>query len=227
MPFAVNLKAGVQTVPSGALIGFYQTLPQPGELPYLIAAAPLDPFGRTLFADQLLSTETMDAGTFADGGNYTLQTTTPVQGAGAYILSARSPLFKDGSLTTIVAPPASGTGAVLATAAALKPVSGSDLVTLPVRVVALTPGKYDHGELLITHDGAIIQTVQIDAALDQLLGATSDIEDLPAGDAADLYYLSVRAWNSKDPAGTLHRQSGITAADLRAGSIAGAVAIIN
>jgi hypothetical protein len=226
MSYAMNVKAGAQNAP-GALIGLYQTPPQPGELPYLIEAVPLDPFSKTLFADQLLSTGTMDVGTYVAGGNYSLTTTTPVQGAGTYIISALAPLFKDGSLTTLVAPPVSGTSTVQATIGALKPAAGSDFSTLPVRVVAATPGKYDHGALMITHDGALIQAIAIDDALDQALGATFNVDDLPTGDDANHYYLSVRAWNSRDPSGTLQRQGIGTTADLRAGSIAGAVALIN
>lgn len=223
--FTMNLKDEEQEFPPGALISFYQTLPDPGELPYLIDVVPLDPFSRTLFADQALSQETIDVGTYAASG-ITLTTATPVQGAGVYILSAQAALFTDGVLTKTVAPSSSGTGTVLATIATPRPVSGSDASSLSLRVAALIPGKYDQGELIVSHDGGIIQTLTLDSALTASGGDTLTLDNLPAGDDADFYYLSVRAWNSDDPEGTLQRQLVITPLDLRAGEISSVFSLI-
>jgi len=225
--FTVNLTADTQTVPPGALIGFYQTLPQSGEIPYLIDEVPLDPLSGTLFEDHPLSQDTIDFGTYVGGGNVTLATVTPRQGSGTYALAAQAPLFADGTLTTTAAPPSDGTGTVSATVRALKPAAGSVASTLPLTVFTATAGKYNHGDVIVSHDGEIIQTASLDSALAQGGVATMVIGNLPAGDAADVYYLSFRAWNSRDPAGTLLRQSIPTPADLRSGSNPGLLLIVN
>lgn len=225
--FLVNLTAGSQTAQSGALIDFYQTLPQAGELPYLIDQVPLDPFSRTLFEDHPLSLETIDFGTYADGNDVALTTAIPLQGAGVYTISAQSPLFAAGVLTDTVAAPGGGAGTVQTSVRALKQLSGSTAGTIALTVFPLTAGKYDRGEAVVSHDGAIIQTLAIDSALTQATGATLSIGGLPGGADEDFYYVSARVWNSKDPDGTLHRQSGLIPADLRAGGNAVAALLIN
>ena len=67
-----------------------------------------------------------------------------------------------------------------------------------------------------------VATTPLDAALAQGAGATLTIGGLPTGTAAALYYVAVRAWNSRDATGTLQRQSYPTAIDLR-GSATGAL----
>ena len=216
--FAVNLKED-QAAPPGALIDFYETLPLSGEQPYLIDETPLDPFGGTFLADHPLSQETIDFGTYAGGGNVALTTATPVQGAGVYAVAAQSSLFADGDLNTKVAP-SNGTDTVLTGVETLQPVTGSVSGTLSVAVIVPTTGKYNHGNVIVSHDGQVIQTASLDSALAQGSGAGLVIDGLPAGSATDLYYLSWRAWNSRDPAGTLQRQSVATPVDLRSVSAA-------
>jgi hypothetical protein len=183
----------------------------------------MDPFSLTLFASDSLSEETIDYGTYVSGGNVTLTSATPTQGAGNYLLAAQAPLFADAPLTTTV-----GSGTPLVTPPALTPAGGS-LSTLSLTVSAATPGKYDQGELIVSHDGAVVQTVAIDQALTQNGGQNIIIGGLPGGASSSVYYLSVRAWRNAggDPAGSLQRQSFVTPVDLRSGSISGLTLTVN
>lgn len=223
--FTFNLTAGAQTVPPGALIDLYQTLPQSGEIPYLIDQVPMDPFSRTLFADQSVSEGTLDFGTYASGSDVSLQTATPVEGTGGYLLSAQAALFADGVLSATIAPPQSGSGPELVVVPTLLPAAGAASGTVSVTVAPSTSAKYNHGQLIVSHDGAVVQTVTIDSALTQNGGATLLVAGLPAGGGGGsfdnaVYYLSVRAWNSSNPAATLTRQSYTTPVDLSTGSAA-------
>jgi hypothetical protein len=74
----------------------------------------------------------------------------------------------------------------------------------------------------VTHDGALVATTPVDAALVQGAGATITVNGVPSGTSAALYYVAVRAWNSAT--GKLQRQSYPTAIDLR-GSATGAVQV--
>ncbi len=216
--YTYNLASGTQTVPSGALVSVYQTIPLSGEVPYLIYQTPMDPFSRTLYEDQSLSEGTIDYGTYSSG-TVTLQTVTPVEGAGVYLLAATATMFADGVFGAKVAPPQSGT--VLVTVPALLPAGGAASGTIAVTISPAMNGKYDKGELMVSHDGAVVQTVAIDSALTQNGGTTLQVAGLPAGGGSfdnSIYYLSVRAWRSTDPAGTLSRQSYSTPVDLSTGS---------
>src|SRR5258708_13603899 len=80
-------------------------------------------------------------------------------------------------------------------------------------------GKYDHGGLLVSPDGTLVTTAPIDAALSSPGGATLSLAGVPAGTPAALYYVTVRAWSSRDAPGTLpHRQFYPAAIDLRSGA---------
>ncbi len=225
--FTANVApAAAAPLPASALVGFYQTLAASGEVPYVIEARPVDPFNRTFVNAQSLSEATIDSGTYAASGQtITLTSATPAEGAGTYRVSASAPLFADGALTTTVSAPASSTtSAVLITVPTLTVAPGVSLASLSAAVSQPTPGKYDRGELIVTHDGAVVGTVALDAALTQTSGGSVLINGLPAatGNATDsaLYYLTVRAWNSSDPAGTSHRQWYSTPIDLRNGNAA-------
>ena len=222
--FSFNLVPGTQPLSAGALVNLFQTLPGSGEVPYLIEQTAVEPFTRTLFTDQAVATGTIDVGTYVSGATVALASVTPVQGASTYLVSAQAPLFSDGTLTTRLSQPSGGTA--LVSIPSLIPADGSSTSTISISVAATTPGKYDHGELIVSHDGGIVQTVTIDALLAQNGRATLLIPDIPGGGGGSsfdnaVYYVSARAWNSRDPAGTLQRESYSTPVDLRAGSVTG------
>ncbi len=213
-------------LPAGAQVAFYQTLATAGEVPYVIEASPIDPFNQVLASAQALSTGTIDSGTYSSSGaSVTLVGAAPAEGAGGYLVAASAPAFTDGTLTTTVSAPPPGT-----TMPVPVPVPGLTLApgvtsgSISAAVTQATAGKYDHGELLVTHNGELVATTPVDAALVQGAGATITVNGVPSGTSADLYYVAVRAWNSRDAPGTLQRQSYPTAIDLR-GSATGAVQV--
>ena len=213
-------------LPAGAQVAFYQTLATAGEVPYVIEASPIDPFNQVLASAQAWSTGTIDSGTYsASGASVTLVSAAPAEGAGRYLVAASAPSFTDGTLaTTVSAPPAGTTTPVAVTVPALTLAPGVTSGSISASVTQAAAGKYDHGELLVTHDGALVATTPVDAALAQGAGATIAVNGLPSGTSAALYYVAVRAWNSRDATGTLQRQSYPTAIDLR-GSATGAVQV--
>jgi hypothetical protein len=84
--------------------------------------------------------------------------------------------------------------------------------------------QYNKGELILSHDGAIVQTFALDSALAQSANAILTISGLPGGGvsgtfADGLYYVSVRVWNSGNPTGTLKREIYPAPLDLRTGAL--------
>ncbi|HWM67154.1 MAG TPA: DUF4382 domain-containing protein [Steroidobacteraceae bacterium] len=222
--FTVNLNASTP-LPAGALVGFYQTLPGSGEVPYLIDAQPIDPFSRTFNADQAESTASLDYGTFASGANVTLTSADPTEGASTYRLAGTAPLFTDGVLTTTVkAPSASTTTATIVAVPTLTAASGAALNSTTFTIGKSSNTKYNMGNLIISHDGAIVATARIDSLLTQSATGNVTISGIPGGSSSGqfadgLYYVSVRAWNSASPATTLNREIYPTPLDLRTGNL--------
>jgi hypothetical protein len=208
-------------LPAGAAAAFYQTLPSSGEVPYVIEIAPIDPFNQVLANPQSLSSGTIDSGAYVStGSTITVVSAAPKEGAGTYRVAATAPLYADGSLGTSVSAPGTG-AATTVPAVTLGPLSlaaGSSAASLSASVKPATPGKYNQGELLVSHDGQLIASAALDAAL-QSGGGTVQI-GVPGGASASLYYLTVRAWSSSDPQGTLTRQWFSTPVDLRSASSA-------
>jgi len=203
-------------VPSGSLVGFYQTLGTAGEVPYVIESSPIDPFNQVLYNPQSLSAGSVDSGTYvASGATVTLVSAAPVEGAGKYTVAARAANYADGALGTIVAPPAAGTNPVTVTVPTLSLAAGASLGSIVAQVTPGTAGKYDQGQLLVAHEGALVAAVALDPVLAQGGSATVNV---PAGTGSSVYYVSVRAWNTRDPAGTLARQWYPGLIDLRSTS---------
>lgn len=217
--YAANLHNSTP-LPAGARVGFYQTLTGAGEKPYLIEASPIDPFNQVLADDQPLSEGTIDSGTWiASGASVALVSAAPAEGAGGYLVAASAPSYDDGALTTRVSPPAAGgTTPVTVPQLSLTLASGTSSGAIAASVSQTTPGRYDRGELLLTHDATLIATTPIDAALSSSGGAAIGLSGVPAATSAALYYVTVRAWSSSDPPGTLHRQFYPQALDLRGGA---------
>lgn len=222
--FDVNLDP-TTAIPAGALVGFYQTLPGTNEVPYLVEQQPIDPFSRTFAADRPISAGSIDYGAFSSGSDVSLRTANPAEGGSTYRVAATAPLFADGVLTTTVAAP-SGSHATATRVAVptLSVASGATSNTTTVRISQTTPRKYDKGDLIISHDGAIVATAALDAILAQSAISSLAIPGLPGGAgrsgtfALGLYYVSVRLWSSSNPARTLNREIYPAALDLRTGS---------
>ncbi len=223
--FTFNLAVGSQALPAGALVNVYQTLPLSGEVPYLIDQVPIDPFSRRLLNDESVPTGALQWGTYASGG-VSLTTATPNEGASSYLVAGQAPLFADGAPLASFGPPSSGTGPVQIAMPTLQPPTGAANGTVSVAVTPSVAGKYNQGQLILSHDGAIVQTVAIDSALTQNGGATLQISGVPAGGSAGaidnaVYYLSVRAWNSTNTAVPVQRQWYTQPVDLSSGGVTG------
>lgn len=209
-------------LPAGAEVDFYQTLPANGEVPYVIEAAPIDPFNQVLANPQTLSTGTVDSGTYVStGATITVVSEAPAETArsglaGSYQVAASAPSHAAGALGTLVsAPTASGvTVSGPVTVGTLALASGTTASTVSASVTPASVGKYDHGEIMLSQNGQLIASAPIDAALAGA-GGTVQLTGVPGGAPGDVYYVTVRAWNSSNPAGTLTRQWYPTAVDLR------------
>ena len=206
--FSVNLTPPATPLPAGAAVSFYQTLGGKGEVPYVIETAAIDPFNGNLATPRSLSTGTVDSGTWSSSGaSITVVSAAPAQGAGGYTVAATAPSFADGALSTKVSAPGStSTAPVLVPALpAMQFAAGVTQGTVTATVSLAAPGKYDHGELLLTHNGTLVASTPIDAVLKA--GGNVTLSAVPAGTPDAVYYVAVRAWLSSDAAGTLHRQS--------------------
>jgi hypothetical protein len=77
--------------------------------------------------------------------------------------------------------------------------------------------NYDHGDLIISRDGAVVGSASLDTVLAQSSTGSIKFDTLPAGADSSVYYVSVRVWDSSNPAGTLKREIYPAALDLRSG----------
>jgi len=211
-------------LPAGAQVAFYQNAADGRRSSLRDRSEPIDPFNQVLANAQALSEGTVDSGTYsASGAAVTLVSAAPAKAPGGTWSRRARPR----SPTEPSRPPCprrlraqrrhrGRPYRVLTLAPGIT--SGS----ISASVTQATTGKYDHGELLVTHDGMLVATAPLDAALARGAGASITVNGLPSGTSAARYYVAVRAWNSRDATGTLQRQSYPTAIDLR-GSATGAV----
>jgi Domain of unknown function (DUF4382) len=217
---------------AGALVGFYQTVPAANEVPYLIMQMPVDPFTKGFDVDVSVPTSQIQYGTFSSSAStVSLTSADPAEGASSYRLAANAPMFTEGTFTN----PVLGTTAAttLVAVPTLIPQSG---FTSPGTIVNVSQtNTFDRGDLIISHDGAIVQTVVLDTALQRTGTTTLAIPGLPTGGGTTfagstaagttstsgttvppaLYYVSVRVWNSANPTNTLTRETFPNPLDLR------------
>ena len=202
-------------LPAGAMVNFYQTLGGKGEVPYVIESSPIDPFNQVLFNTQTLSSATVDSGTWSTNGTVTIVSASPAEGNGIYKVAAVAPGYSDGTLDPkdSVSKPSSGTATVVVPT--LKLGAGAAAGSLAANVIATAPGKYDQGELLLSHDGALVAAASLDAVLTQGTGGVVTVANLPSGTPNALYYATVLAWKSTDSGSSVQRQWYPQAIDLR------------
>jgi hypothetical protein len=213
-------------------VGFYQTLNGSDEVPYLIEERTIDPVSGTFAIDQILPADDIAVGTFRSGSSLTLSSTTPVEGTGAYKLAASGALYGDGAFGDTLAAPAAGTTtATTFNGPTLAVPTGSVAGTLDATVSVTTPGRYDKGVLVISHDGAIVTSTALDTLLSQASG-TATLGSLPAGDgttafAPGTYSAEAWVWSSSDPENTFVRQPATALIDLRNATTATATVTVN
>jgi hypothetical protein len=224
-PYSANITVPAgSALPAGAQVAFYQTLPASAEVPYVIEASPIDPINQNLANPPLLSVGTVDSGTYVSSGTtVTVVSSAPKEKAGGYLVAATAPLYADGVLGVTVSAPATGTTAPPVTVAGLSLSSGNTAATLAATVSPGTRSSYDHGVLLVSHDGQLIASAPLDSVIG--LGGTVQVTGIPGGSSASLYDLTVRAWNSST--GAVTRQWYPTPVDLRSASSANVQLTVN
>ncbi|HEY8052571.1 MAG TPA: DUF4382 domain-containing protein [Steroidobacteraceae bacterium] len=221
--YSANITASAgAALPAGAQVEFYQTLPASGEVPYVIAASPIDPFNQNLANPLQLAVATVDSGTYvSSGATITVVSSQAHEGApGTYQVAATAPLYADGMLSA-APPPAAGATTTSVPVAGLSLSSGSTAATLAATVSPRS--TYDHGVLLVSHDGQLVASAALDSVIG--LGGTVQVTGIPGGTSASLYYLTVRAWNSGT--GAVARQWYSAPVDLRSASSANVQLTVN
>lgn len=225
--YLVNVSTAVPFTTAGALVQFYQTVPVSGEVPYVVAQQPIDPFNNDFAGDAALSAGPIAVGTYSGGVASTPVSEAPAEGTGAYQVAAVAPNFSNGTLGTKVSVPNPiTTTAVLVKIAPLTVATGAASDSLTVATSVAAPGKYNNGELIVSQNGAIIAVAALGSVLDQSSGSVT-LSHVPGGTSSQalnsgIYDLSAWVWNSANPAGTLSRQSGATSVDLTSGTASGA-----
>jgi Domain of unknown function (DUF4382) len=214
-------------LPAGALVNFYQTLGGKGEAPYVIESSPIDPFNQVLFNTQTLSSATVDSGTWSTNGTVTIVSASPAEGDGTYIVAAVAPGYSDGALDPKVATPKPNSGAATVVLPTLKLGAGATAGSLAANVLATAPGKYDQGELLLSHDGALVAAASLDEVLTQGTGGVVTVANLPSGTPNALYYATVLAWKSTDSGSSVQRQWYPQAIDMRTSTSASITLPVN
>jgi trimeric autotransporter adhesin len=215
-------------LPAGAEAGFYQTLPGSGEVPYVIEAEPIDPFNQVLANAQALSSGTVDSGTYVSSGStVTVVSAAPAEGAGTYRVAASAPSYTNGSLSvTVSAPTATGvTAASPVTLGGLSIASGNTSATVTATVKPTTGGKYNQGSIMLSQGGQLVASASLAGVLQN--GGTVTLTGVPGGTSSSVYYVTIRAWNSSNPAGTLTRQWYENVVDLSGASTASVQLTLN
>jgi hypothetical protein len=211
--FVANITpTATASLPPGAAVTFYQTIPASNEVPYAIDEVGIDPLNLNLQTAEQLSNGPIQSGTYASSGSAitvtsaTATETTNAKGAAAYRVGATAPLYADGTLsfsTMVVSNAASLVPASSATTAptpvavavpSLGPANSSAVGSI-VAAITVPAGSYMGGELIVSHDGAIVGAGSI--ASSTLLNGTGSVtvNGLPSGDVGN-YYLSVILWTS-------------------------------
>lgn len=216
--FVANITpTATASLPPGAAVTFYQTLPASNEVPYAIDEVGIDPLNLNLQTAEQLSTGNIQSGTYSSSGStVTVTSSTPTEtttasGKAAYRVGATAPLYADGavSFSTMVV---SNTGSLVPAPSTTTTTTPTPPTPVAVAVPSLTPanssatgsiaaavtvpaGSYIGGELIVSHNGAIVGVGSI--ASSALLSGTGSVpvNGLPSGDVGN-YYLSAILWTS-------------------------------
>ena len=104
--FVANITpTATASLPPGAAVTFYQTIPASNEVPYAIDEVGIDPLNLNLQTAEQLSNGPIQSGTYASSGSAitvtssTATETTNAKGAAAYRVGATAPLYADGALS--------------------------------------------------------------------------------------------------------------------------------
>jgi hypothetical protein len=201
--YYVNVTPNTTTpLPAGAAVTFYETLPASGEKPYAIDEVGIDPINQNLQTSEALAIGPISSGTYSSSGTtITVTSAVPAEGSGKYLVGATAPLFADAGLstsdeavpgtTTYTAFSATPTP-VNVTVPSLSPANSAGIGSITASI-ATTSNQFDSGELLVSHNGAVVGSVSINSAL-AASGGSVTINNIPSG--VGNYYLSAILWSS-------------------------------
>ena len=192
------------TLPTGTAVTFYQTLPAKNEVPYAIDEVGIDPFNQNLQTPEALGMGSIESGVYAStGATITVTSSLPVQGAGGYLVGATAPLFTDAALLStnqvVGATTAVITAPLPAAIPSPTPVTSVGSITA---AVTTTSNLYNAGELLVSHNGAVIGSTPLDSALAGSGGSVT-INNIPSGQGN--YYLSAILWTKTSPGAVVYQ----------------------
>jgi len=220
--YLVNVATATGFSSAGALVQFYQTIPVSGEVPYVVAQQPIDPFNNDFAGDAALAVGPIAVAVYSGGVTGTPVSEAPSEGSGSYQVAAIAPNFSDGALGRKVTAPGTittTTPAVIATLAPLNPATGATSDTVTVATTVSGAGKYTNGDLILSQNGAIVAVTPLSAVLDQGSGSVT-FSHVPGSSPTQsgAYDLSAWVWNAKNPSGTLTRESSPTGVNLGSGT---------
>jgi len=227
--YLVNVATVTGFSSAGALVQFYQTIPAGGEVPYVVAQQPIDPFNNDFAGDAGLAEGPIAVVAYSGGVTGTPVSEAPSEGSSTYQVAAIAPNFNDGPLGTKVTAPANTTTAVVAKLESLTAATGSTSGTIDVKTEVSAPGKYTNGELILSQNGAIVAVAALGTVLDQSSGSVT-FSHVPGASSTQganngSYELSAWVWNASNPSGTLTRESSPTGVSLSSGTTSASITI--
>jgi hypothetical protein len=214
--YFVNTATGT-AIAGGSTLNFYQSLPA-DTAPHLIESAQLNPFTKGLPMNLSLSNAPLSYGAYT-GSDVSLTLAAPQTGNGNYLLQSEAPWGGSASMSSAVAV-SQNTAYTTTPISPPAPVllSGSTLGTLSGAITFTTAGEYDSGYVVISHNGQIVDTVELSALASGSPTSVSFTDPLPSGNANDTYDVTVRTWSSAAPTTTLVRTAASAQVDLRSSS---------
>ena len=183
------------TSPTGAWVDFLQTLPGPGEVPYIVRFRHFNPLNGS-FAGFPVASGPLHVGTY-DPSTITFSSVTPLEGSGGYKAVAGAPLHEHSVPLMVTASTATISFGNLGVAhpAIARTVSGMISIA-----TTSAPGSLDRGVLFACHGGMIVNAIRVDS---QLASGGTYTMILPGGSSAQplpgaFYGIEAFGWQSTD-----------------------------
>lgn len=214
--FLVNTDTAVH---AGTTAEFYQNLPSVS-VPYLIELAPVNPFGEGFDADLVLSAGPLVVGAYNGGNAITLNTENPEPGLARYRLAGNSRWRARSEFQTVTGNSA-GSSTVQILDVPLPALPAASAGTISGTISFATVRRYDALQVLLSRNGQLVDMLDLGSSIGSNTIINFTIANVPSRTADAVYDLSVRAWNSTDPADTLVRTPFPAQADLRQGNAGG------
>ena len=195
--YTMNLSTAM--APTGSWVNLFQTLPSsidPSPVPYEVRFRHVNPFTGLIEIPFPLSSGPLHVGDYLAAGSPAFATVTPAEGSGSFDAVGGALQYAT-SASVATAPPLSGTNtSIQIPALAVAPAFAAGQLT--VNIATATPGRFTHGQLVVSRFGMIVNSLPIDADLAN--GGSVTMTNLPSGTTASpdkgaFYYAWLRVWN--------------------------------